>query len=128
MWDSGALSIDVEPKLIMPEAENDVCMPSLCFHERVFSSKFGDNISLVGMKCDRILLGDIKISPWKCRYRLGIRVEIVLISITKKVAPSGNQALSTYLFTKEHLLKTLSKRTHIPLLINQFVSLIELKM
>ena len=33
----------------MPEAVNDVCMPSLCFHERIFSSKFGDNISLVGM-------------------------------------------------------------------------------
>ena len=41
--------INVEPKLTMPEAVNDVCMPSLCFHERIFSSKFGDNISLVGM-------------------------------------------------------------------------------
>ena len=36
--------------------------------------------------------------------------------------------LPIYLFTKEHLLKTLNKRTQIPLLINQFVSLIELKM
>ena len=33
----------------MPEAGNDVCMPSLCFHENIFSSKVGDNISLVGM-------------------------------------------------------------------------------
>ena len=41
--------INVEPKLTMQEAVNDVCMPSLCFHERIFSSKFGDNISLVGM-------------------------------------------------------------------------------
>ena len=41
--------INVEPKLTMPEAVNDVCMPSLCFHERIFSSKFVDNISLVGM-------------------------------------------------------------------------------
>ena len=44
-----AFYIDVEPKLMMPEAVNDVCMPSLCFHERIFSSKFGDDISLVGM-------------------------------------------------------------------------------
>ena len=41
--------IDVEPKLMIPEAVNDVCMSSLCFYERIFSSKFGDNISLVGM-------------------------------------------------------------------------------
>ena len=32
--------------------------------------------------------------------------------------------LPTYFFTKENLLKTASKRSHIPLLINQFVSLI----
>ena len=43
-----AFYIDVEPKLMMPEAVNDVCMPSLCFHEIIFSSKFSDNISLVG--------------------------------------------------------------------------------
>ena len=36
--------------------------------------------------------------------------------------------LPIYLFTKEHPLKTSNKRTDIPLLINQFVSLIELKM
>ena len=41
--------INLEPKLMMPEAVNDVCMPSLCFHKRIFSSKFGDNVSLVGM-------------------------------------------------------------------------------
>ena len=35
--------------------------------------------------------------------------------------------LPIYYFTKEHPLKTSSKRTHIPLLINQFVSLIVLK-
>ena len=34
---------------MMPEAVNEVCMPSLFFHEIIFSSKFGDNISLVGM-------------------------------------------------------------------------------
>ena len=44
-----AFYIDVEPKLMMPEAVNDVCMPSFCFYEKIFSSKFGDNISLVGM-------------------------------------------------------------------------------
>ena len=33
-----------------------------------------------------------------------------------------------FFFTKEHRLKTSNKRAHIPLLINQFVSLIELKM
>ena len=36
--------------------------------------------------------------------------------------------LIIYFFTKEHLLKTSNKRTHISLLINQFVSLIELNM
>ena len=36
--------------------------------------------------------------------------------------------LPIYFFTKEHALKTSDKRTHIPLPINQFVSLIELKM
>ena len=49
MWDPDAFYIDVESKLMMPEAENDVCIPSLCFHERIFSFKFGDNISLVGI-------------------------------------------------------------------------------
>ena len=34
--------------------------------------------------------------------------------------------LPIYFFTKEHPLKTSNKRTHIPLLINQFASLIEL--
>ena len=33
--------------------------------------------------------------------------------------------LPIYFFTKEHPLKTSNKRTHIPLFINQFVSLIE---
>ena len=37
-------------------------------------------------------------------------------------------ALSIYFFTKEQLLKTSNEGTHIPLLINQFVSLTELKM
>ena len=32
-----AFYIGVEPKLMMPEAVNDVCMPSLCFHEKKFS-------------------------------------------------------------------------------------------
>ena len=35
--------------------------------------------------------------------------------------------LPIYYFTKEHPLKTSNKKTHIPLLIKQFVSLIELK-
>ena len=39
--------IVVEPKLMMLEAVH--AMPSLYFHERIFSSTFGDNISLVGM-------------------------------------------------------------------------------
>ena len=34
---------------MMPEAVDGVCMPSICFHEKKFSSKFGDNISLVRM-------------------------------------------------------------------------------
>ena len=36
--------------------------------------------------------------------------------------------LPIYFFTEEHPLKTSNKRTNIPLPINQFVSLIELKM
>ena len=36
--------------------------------------------------------------------------------------------LSIYFFTKEYPLKESNKRTHIPLLNNQFVSLIELIM
>ena len=35
--------------------------------------------------------------------------------------------LPIYFFTKEHPLKTLNKGTHIPLLINRFVSFIEIK-
>ena len=88
-----AFYIDVEPKLMMSEAVNDVCMSSLCFHKRSFSSKFGDNIVWWEWVGDRNLLGDIKISPRKCCYRLGIKVAIVLISISKKVSHGGNQAL-----------------------------------
>ena len=44
-----AFYIDVELKLMIPEAVNDDCMPPLCFHEGIFSSKFGYNISLMGM-------------------------------------------------------------------------------
>ena len=94
-----AFYIDVGPKSMMPEAVNNVCMPSLCFHERIFLlslviiSVWGECVS------DRNLLGDIKISPWKCRYRLRIKVAIVLISISKKVSPSGNQALLIFLFS-----------------------------
>ena len=40
-------TFDVEPKLMIPEAINNVCMPSLCFQEITFSSKLGDKISLV---------------------------------------------------------------------------------
>ena len=52
--------IDVEPKLMMPEAVNDVCMPSFCFYEKSFSSKFGDNISLVGMSWRQKFIGQYK--------------------------------------------------------------------
>ena len=52
-----AFYIDVEPKLMMSEAVNDVCMSSLCFQERSFSSKFGDNISLVGMSWRQTFIG-----------------------------------------------------------------------
>ena len=89
-----AFYIDVETKLMMPEAVNDICMPSFCFHERIFSTKFGDNISLVGMSWRYKFIGRyMEILPWKCRYRLGIKVVTVLISISKKVSPGGTQAL-----------------------------------
>ena len=45
---------------MMPEAVDDVCMPPLCFHERFFSSKFGDNISLVGMSWLQKFIGRYK--------------------------------------------------------------------
>ena len=60
-----ALYIDVEPKLMMPEAVNDVCIPSLCFHEIIFSSKFVDNISLVGMCWRQKFIGQYKNTPLK---------------------------------------------------------------
>ena len=44
-----AFYIDLETKLMMPEAVSDVYLPFLCFHEIIFSSKLGDNIKLVGM-------------------------------------------------------------------------------
>ena len=44
----------------MPEAVNDVYMPSLCFHQRIFSSKFGDNISLVEMNWRKKFIGRYK--------------------------------------------------------------------
>ena len=87
MWHPEAFYINVEPKLMMPEAENDVCMPSLCFHEIIFLLSLEILSIWWEWAGDRNLLGDVKISPWKCRYRLGIRVEVVLISI-----PGGNQA------------------------------------
>ena len=84
-----AFCIDLEPKLMMPEAVNDVCMPSLCFHEREFFL-----LSLVIITvwwewvADRNLLGDIKISPWKCRYRLEIKFKFLS---PKKYRPVGTK-------------------------------------
>ena len=97
-----AFYIDVETKIMMSAAVNNVYLPSLCSHERIFSSKLGDNISLVWWEWvgDRSILGDIKITPWKCRYRLGIKVAIVLIFISKKVSPGENQALRNILKLK----------------------------
>ena len=45
---------------MMPEAVNDVYLPSLCFHERIFSSKLGDNISLVKMSWRQKIIGRYK--------------------------------------------------------------------
>ena len=81
-----AFYIDVEPKLMIPEAVNDVCMLSLCFHEIIFL------LSLVIISVcwewagNRNLLGDFKKLHKKYRYRLGIKVGIVLISISVPVA------------------------------------------
>ena len=55
-----AFYIDVEPKLMMSEPVNDVCMSSLCFHKRSFSSKFSDYISLVGMSWRQKFIGRYK--------------------------------------------------------------------
>ena len=41
----------------MPEAMNDVCMSSLCFHVIIFYSNFSDNISLVGMSWKQKFIG-----------------------------------------------------------------------
>ena len=71
---------------------NDVCMPSLCFHESIFLLSLVIISVLREWVGDRNLLGNITISPWKFRNRLGIKVEKVLISISKKVSPGGNQA------------------------------------
>ena len=84
-----AFSIDLEPKLMMREAVNDMCMPSLCFHEREFFLLSMVIISVwwdwVG---DRNLLGDIKILPWKCRYRLGIKFNFYLQKSIARWEPS----------------------------------------
>ena len=45
---------------MMPEAVNDVSMPSLCFHKRIFFCKFGDNIILVGMSWQYKFIGQYK--------------------------------------------------------------------
>ena len=49
----------------MPEAVNDVYRPSLCFHQRIFSSKFGDNIILVGMNSRKKFIGRYKYNTLK---------------------------------------------------------------
>ena len=56
---------------MMPGAVNNVCMPSLCFHERIFSSKFGDNISLVGMSWRKKFIGRYKNIALKMSLLLG---------------------------------------------------------
>ena len=76
---------------MMPEAVNDVYLPSLCFHERIFSCKLGD-ISLVGMSWRQKFIGRYKNIALKMSLLPGEKVAIVLISIFKKVSPSGNQA------------------------------------
>ena len=63
------------------------------YSRKYFSSKLVIKSLLWEWVGGRNLLGDITISPWKFRYRLGIKVEKVLISISKKVSPGGNQAL-----------------------------------
>ena len=78
--------IDVAPKLMMPEAVSDVCM-----HLFVFTKEFFF-LSLVIISVWWEWVGDIKISSKKCRYNLGTKVAIVLISIFKNVSPGGNQA------------------------------------
>ena len=80
---------------MMPEAESDVCIPSLCFHERLFSSKFGDNVSLVRMSWRLKFIGRYKNITLKMSLWPGNKSG-VLISISKKVSPGGNQALITF--------------------------------
>ena len=50
---------------------------------------------------DRNLLGDIKIWPWKCRYRLGLKAAIVLISISKKVSPKKLKMSAIFILKKQ---------------------------
>ena len=56
-WKEIAKELDLENgnvveqlwKNCSPNEVQNICVPSLCFHERIFSFEFGDNISLVGM-------------------------------------------------------------------------------
>ena len=47
-------------KKCFPNEVQNVCMTSLCFHDRIFSSKFGGNISLVGMSWQSKCIGRYK--------------------------------------------------------------------
>ena len=90
--------INVEPKLTMPEAVNDVCMPSLCFHERIFSSKFGDNISLVGMS-------------W--RYRYADRYKNIALKILLSPGNKSGDSFNFYLQKKYRPVGTKLKKSFI---------------
>ena len=56
---------------MMPGAVNDVCMPTFCFYEIIFSSKIGDNNSLVGMSWRYKFLGRYKNIALKMSLSLG---------------------------------------------------------
>ena len=74
---------------MMPEAVNDIYMPSLCFHERIFASKFGDNISLVGMSWRWKFIGRYKNIALKMSLSPGNSFNFYL----QKISPGGNQGL-----------------------------------
>ena len=44
-WKQIAKKLGLENGKVVEQLWTQVCMPSLCFHERILSSKFGDNIS-----------------------------------------------------------------------------------
>ena len=71
-------------------------MTSLCFHDRIFSSKFGGNISLVGMSWQSKCIGRYKNIALKMSLSPGNKSGDSFNFYLQKVSPGGNQTLNRF--------------------------------